>query len=325
MKIPYVDVATGLLGSQYPLPRDQPFTRAQALSAGISARELSELVSQALVVRPLRGVYVASQTPDTPLLRAQALRLVVPEGFVVTDRTAGWLHGAPRILAPNDHLAVPRVSMVSAKEGNRLRNKLTNSGERAFGPMDLTVVHGIVVSTPLRTALDLGRLLHRDQAFAALDSLLRLGAFRWEELLENVERFKGYRGVVQLRALAPLADGRAESPGESVLRLRWLELSSMPVPQLQVPAPGPDGTYWLDLGVEASRFAAEYDGAEYHQSPEQEKHDERRRDHLRRIEGWTICVVRKANLFGQNQDVARLLKSGYRAALAALPSLGWSE
>ena len=70
---------------------------------------------------PVRGVYHAAQLADGLELRIACLRLVVPEDAVITDRTAGWLHGAPMILAPNDHLASRRCRS-SGSPGYRLRN-----------------------------------------------------------------------------------------------------------------------------------------------------------------------------------------------------------
>ena len=64
--------------------------------------------------------------------------------------------------------------------GYRLRNGLVASGERMLRPEDVVEIGGLRVTTPLRTACDLGRLLHRDQAFAAMDSLAGLGAFSVE-------------------------------------------------------------------------------------------------------------------------------------------------
>ena len=46
----------------------------------------------------------------------------------------------------------------------------------------------------------------------------------------EIGRFRGFRGVVQLRCLAPLGDGRAESPGESALRLHWYD-AGLPTPE----------------------------------------------------------------------------------------------
>lgn len=198
---------------------DTPFTMRMALDFGVSEHTLRVWMAQGLLAHPIRNVFHRAELVDTLALRVACLRLVVPSDAVVTDRTAGWLQGAPRILAPNDHLVVPPVS-VFCPPGRRLRNGLVMSGERHLAEDDVVSIQGLRVTTPLRTACDLGRLLHRDQAIAALDSLLRLGDFTHEQLLDQLPRFRRYRGVLQLRQLAPLADPRAQSPPESIVRLR---------------------------------------------------------------------------------------------------------
>ena len=305
-----------LLDTAAGLPLDSPFTSATASAAGVSPNRMSRLVSDGYLRRLLKGVYVAAQVPDSLDLRADALRLVVPPEGVVTDRTAGWLLGAPSILAPNDHLTVPPVSVFMNKPGCRLRNGLAASGERGLADRDITVVRGIRTTTPLRTACDLGRLLHRDQAFAALDSMLRLGSFDRRRLLDEMGRFRGYRGVVKLRALAPLADPRAESPGESILRLRWIE-SGLPHPQPQLEVAAPLGSYYLDLGLEELRLGAEYDGEEFH-GEEARQHDEQRRAWVADQHGFTIEVLRAENLFGVRRDAEQVLLAAARRARRAL-------
>ena len=271
---------------------------------------LARLVRAGLLRRLLRGVYAATQVPDDLLLRAWALALVTPKYAAVTDWTALWLFTG--LLPFGHHLAVPPVCMFRFAGHGRLRNDLCTSGERAFLPGDLMVVEGVTVTTPLRTALDLGRLANRDMAIGALDGLLRHGSFAREELLAGVERFRRQRGVVQLRALAPLADPRAESPGESVLRLRWLDMPSLPRPVPQIPVLAPDGTeiYRIDLGVEEIRFGAEYDGEEWHSSDEDRAHDQHRRELLGRRWHWVITPVRRDNVFGRTRDVERILHEG---------------
>ncbi len=98
--------------------------------------------------------------------------MVVPEDCVVTDRTAAWLWGAGSALAPNDHLKVPKAS-VFAPPGRRLRNNLTASGERMLTDRDVVELGGLLVTTSLRTACDLARLLHRDQAWRRWTGCLR--------------------------------------------------------------------------------------------------------------------------------------------------------
>jgi hypothetical protein len=267
-----------------------------------------------LVRRVLKGVYVASQVEDSQVVRAQALSLIVPEASVITDWTACWLYTG--LLPPGDHLRIPPLSVFRLPGHARLRNQLVLSGERSLRSVDLDTVDGIAATTPLRTAWDLGRFASRDNAIVALDGLLRHGTFTQDVLVGDVERFRRQRGVVQLRALAPLADGRAESPGESVLRLRWLDCTSLPSPTPQVRVLSNAGAeiYRIDLAVEEIRFGVEYDGELWHSTDEAITHDAQRREWLRRERGWAIEAVRKANLFGATRDIEGILYEGMASA-----------
>ena len=126
-----------LLDDSFPLPTSAPFTTGQAFSAGLTARNLRSLVDVGLLRRPVRGVYLACQAGDSPALRAACIRLVVPDGAVVCDRHAGWLHGATMVLAPNEHLELRPVSVFRLRGMGRLRNDLSASGERDLRPDDI--------------------------------------------------------------------------------------------------------------------------------------------------------------------------------------------
>lgn len=296
-----------------PVPIDRPFTTAEAHAEGVSRYQLDAWVSGGALCHPIRGVYHVSQLPHDLALRVACLRLVVPEDCVVTDRTAAWLWGATTALAPNDHLVVPKLSVFSPP-GHRLRNGLTAGGERMLATSDVTHLEGLRVTSALRTACDLGRLLHRDQALAAMDALAALRQFSVEELALSVDRFKGYRGVVQFRTLAGYVDPAAGSPGESILRLRWIDLGiPRPECQIRVPAPG-GGSYFLDMGLRDRRLGAEYDGEEFHTEADA-AHDTGRRDWMRCEEDWIIVVARAHNVHGRDQDIDALLRAANRKAL----------
>jgi hypothetical protein len=305
----------GLLGAGFPLPLDSPFTREQAVAAGVNPRQLQSLVAGRLLRRVLRGVYATAQAPDSVLFRAQALALVVPDCAVVTDRTAAWLHGVP-ILQRGAHVEAPMIS-VCERVDSRVRRREVDGRRRQVLDRDLTEVHGVRVTTPLRTGLDLGRQLWRFDALAAIDGVLRLGVDH-DELLQESLRFKGHRGMRQLRALAPLGDGRAESPGESALRLHWLD-AGLPPPELQFGIVDDWGQlrYRLDVPLPSAHYAAEYDGEEFHSTPEDVRHDDERRDWMRRERGWIIDVFGKDAVYGRNTDIAERLHSGLRRARAA--------
>ena len=266
----------------------------------------------------MRGVYVDTSVPDSLELRAEVLRLIVPPDSFVTDRTAGWLHGAPMILGPRDHEVAPPLSVYRLPDHGRHRLTMLDSGERTVSAEDLVTVRGITATTPLRTALDLGRLLPRAQALGALDSLLRLGAFSREDLLANVERLARQRGVVQLRRLAPWADAGAASPGESSLRLRWLE-AGLPRPELQIPVVV-DGRpiFFLDMGLEELLFAAEYDGEEWHSRDGDRAYDEDRRQWLAERRAWRIEVFRSEQVYGRNEIASHQLTRAFHEARRTL-------
>ena len=302
----------GFLDSSCNLPLDVPFTAAVARAAGVPQHLLRLWCRLGLLRQPIRRVYVAVQVPDSLMLRAQCLRLVVPDDAVICDRHAGWLLGAEMVLAPNEHLDVMPLS-IFLPTGRRLRNSLSDSGERRLRPEDVTEVMGLPVTTMLRTAWDLGRVRSRERAISGMDQMLRLPGFPHNAFLSGVERFRGERWVTTLRLLAPLADGRAESPPESIRRLYWIDAGlPQPVPQLEIWV---DGIMIarLDVGHLEIRFAAEYDGVEWHSSPEQRSHDRARREAVRE-QDFTIDVFRKENVFGRRRDVdARLLAAAMQA------------
>lgn len=309
------------------LPVDRPFTTGEAQDLGADGNMLARLVRQGILRRVVRGVYVDAALPDSILHRARALSLAVPEAAVITDETAAWLYGVD-LYPPGDRFGpMPRLQFFRFPDRTRVRRTGVRSGRRMLEEVDLLLsLDGIVATTPLRTACDLGRTLRRERALAAMDALLHLGDFTEAELAAQVERFRGRRGVVQLRDLVPLADGRSESVRESELRLLWID-AGLPKPELQIPvstAPG-RGPFRLDLGDSKVKYAAEYDGEEWHSTPEQVSRDGWRRE-LIREQGWTIDVFRDADLQAWNGAVR--LREGYRRAAErskARLSGGWSE
>lgn len=296
------------LDSRCPLPLSHPFTAAHALEVGVSRSRLGTLQRRGLVRPVLRGVFAAAQVVDSIEMRAEALSLVVPSSAIVVDRTAAWLHMVD-VLPHSAVHEMPPVEVFS-RSGSRLRRPSVASGERRMRDEDVCVVGGVLVTTKLRTAFDLGRRLNRFHALAALDALLRNGVSQ-EELLAGIERFRGERGVVQLRHLAPLADPRAESPPESVLRLHWWEASGMPPPEPQVWVHD-DGVprYRVDVGNDDLRYGAEYNGKAFH---EDEIADGARLEWLSEQGDWLIDGFVDADIYPRGDPTTRLQHGAHLA------------
>ena len=219
-------------------------------------------------------------SPDTIDLRAQAAALVVSTASVLCDRTAAWLHGID-VMWHAEHDIIPPLDTFVLRDHSRTRRSQTNAGERDLAPRDMTTVFGVAVTTPLRTALDLGCNLPRRDALAALDAFMRVFELSREDLLREVPRYFRRRGVRQLRGLVPLADPRAESPGESWTRLAIID-ENLPPPQLQWEIRRDNRVLFrLDLAYPGLKICIEYDGEEHHDSPAAQLADDERRTWLR--------------------------------------------
>lgn len=290
-----------------------PFTRAGARDLDVSAQRLTDLLAEGRVRRVLRNVYVRADVPDSVECRAAAAALVVTPGAVFVDRTAAWLHGVD-VFDYRELEVLPPLECVVLRDRSRIDRPECLGGERDLAPHDITGVSGLRVTTPLRTALDLGCVLGRPDGLAALDMFMRThGVTRWE-LEASLPRYRRRRGVVRLRGLVPLADPRSESPGESRTRFVVHE-AGLPAPVLQHRVLH-DGfeLFRLDLAWPKNRVALEYDGAEWHESEQQRTADERRRAWLRQ-QGWTVIVVKRGQLaFEGRQEWLGELRKALRLA-----------
>jgi hypothetical protein len=301
-----------LLADRCPLPLDEPFTSAQARAWGVSRRTFDAMLRDGLLRRVLHEVYAVAQAPDDTRLRAAALTLVIPPGAIVADRTAAWLHGVD--ILPRSALTIAPPLNVVHMSDTRMRRPETDGHRRGLVTTDITEVLGVPVTTALRTALDLGRLLWRFDALAAIDGFLRIGVPH-DLLTAEISRFRGYRGVRQLRVLARLGDGRAESPGESALRLHWHD-ACLPWPELQIWIYADDGTplFRIDIGDPDARYGAEYDGDEFHTDDEDQEHDLSRRGWIAHHRFWKIDPFTKDDVYRPGAWPVPQLEAGHREA-----------
>jgi hypothetical protein len=147
------------------LPLDRPFTPATARTLGVERSSLDRMLREGTIRRLVRGVYVASTAPDSTSLRAQAVALAIGRKAIAVDRTAAWVHGVHvRRRSPCE---LPSLESVHGG-----RSSGSTSGARELLGRDVQHLDDLRVTTPLRTALDLGRSLAPDLALGAMDLLL---------------------------------------------------------------------------------------------------------------------------------------------------------
>ena len=247
-----------------PLPLDRPFTSARPRRPGVSRRAAATLlVARGWSAASCRGGVrrrAGARRPRVPAAgtapgasrRARSSPIARRPGCTAID----LLPRTPR--RPSPIVGVPSGPATGAR---RAESSAASACLRARRSWRSTA---LAVTSPIRTALDLGRLLRRFDALAALDQFLRVGVDR-DELLGEVARFAGYRGVVQLRALVALADRRAESVAESALRLHWHDAGC----RRRAPVLGVRRRRRRRLPARPARCRergtrAEYDGVEFH-------------------------------------------------------------
>ena len=276
-----------------------PFTWPTARALGIPRAALDRAVADGTLAKPLLGVYAPAGLQLTPLVRAQAASLVISEHSVVCDRTAAWIWGVDCFDFAELDGAPPVESCVL--RGHEATERVGISGTtRDLAPEDWTEVEGLRVTTPLRTAMDLGCSMWAPFALGVIDALMRGHGFDQHDMRRLLRRYRRRRGVVQLRELVAMADPRAESQPESWTRCLIVGAGmACPEPQVWVRVAGE--WYRLDLAYRRARIAVEYDGEEFHTSPEQRLHDDRRREALRAA-GWIVIVVTREGLAAGSRE-----------------------
>ncbi|SDC01107.1 hypothetical protein SAMN05660690_0176 [Geodermatophilus telluris] len=229
--------------------------------------------------------------------RALAVACLLLPGAVVSGRSAAVLWGVD--LAGRDDAVtctVPPACRAGAVDGVVL-------SRRALSPDEVTRRGPARVTTPLRTALDLSRTRPLVEAVVDLDRFLRRGLVDVAEVRAAATGLTG-RDCRHVRRVAALADGLAESPQETRLRL-LVRGSGLPPPVAQhVVRSGGGFVARVDFAWPEHRLALEYDGA-WHGDPAQFRADRARLNRLTAA-GWRVVFVTAADLHRPEALLAQL-------------------
>ena len=196
-------------------------------------------------------------------------RRLVDESSVFCRAAALAQHGVP-VFGASDGF----VDLIVRGDCTRHNAPDVQRHHDALPADDVTVIEGIRVTTLDRTIYDVARYGSIEMAVIAFDAALHRLAwddetkaydesaaeeFR-ERVLERIRSHPGARGIRQARFVAEFADGRAQSPGESLTRLRMWQ-ASLPSPELQCRVGLGGGRYaLLDLALPTRGRWLEFDG-----------------------------------------------------------------
>ncbi|AEV74028.1 hypothetical protein MycrhN_3509 [Mycolicibacterium rhodesiae NBB3] len=226
---------------------DQPFIGSEALASGVVNKH--QLRTRFRALYP--DVYLAGDASPTLAQRTLGAWLWTRRRGVVAGLAAAAVHGARWIA---DDIPVELIwSNARSPDG------ITSRRDR-LAPGENRLVAGLMVTTPERTAFDVGRLTSGDHAVARLDALGNATRFDRGAVAALARRHRGSPGIPRLLSALDSYDSGAESPRETWLRL-LLVRAGFPRPRTQIPVDRPDGrTYYLDMGWEDVMLAIEYDG-----------------------------------------------------------------
>ncbi|WP_420752609.1 hypothetical protein [Rhodococcus sp. O3] len=239
-----------------------PIYRSDLLASGITSDELRQALRSGALTPVAPGAYLRRAEADAlddvarHRVRARCVQHTLGWDAVLSHVTAALFHGAD--------LWNPDLSRIHITRDRRSGGRRTDNLHVHPAPIareEIYVVGGAAVTSPARTIVDLARSLTVDEAVIAGDSLLRRYPSALVGIPAALDAAALRAGVASARRVVDFLDGRSESAGESLGRLR-LRSAGIPEPSLQRELYTPDGTFvarvdffWEELGI-----VGEFDG-----------------------------------------------------------------
>jgi very-short-patch-repair endonuclease len=250
------------------------------------------------VVRLSRDAYLPRALSGDLRQRLAAVLLTAPVGAVLSHATAATLWGVQIPMQPaGDNrvdLIVPGTSRAESRADRRVhRLPLADREVTRLGSFALTVRE--------RTWRDLAARLQPPALLAVTDQLLAAGC-SLNSLQEQLAQRPSGRGAARARAVLPVADRRAGSPMESVLR--WLlHEAGVPMPDIQFVVRSPAGRFLgqADFAWPGRKVLVEFDG-NVHRDRRVFVNDLRRQNRLIAA-GWTILRFTSTDVLGRPDEV----------------------
>lgn len=274
------------------------------------------------LVRLRKGIYVpepiwSSLSPDDRYrVRIDAAAVALRKDALFSHYSAARLWGLP-IVGPWP----PEVhTMTSGDRGGRSAPGIIRHTTQ--GSVARRMRHGLAVTDPARTVVDLARIARLEDAVAVADAALRLKLTDETALRSLARDLPGRRGGRQVRFAIEFADPLAANGGESKMRVVIAQLGfALPVLQQAFSdADGPVGV--VDAVWPDERIILELDGRQKYVREEftqgrdvadivlAEKH---REDRLRAL-GYTVVRATWEDLVHPSRLAAKLERAGLQRA-----------
>lgn len=257
--------------------------RWQLLELGFSRQWIEHRIARGRLHPLRRGVYAVGRPHVTPYGRWMAAVLACGRAAVLSHDSAAALWA----VRPGEKGL--EVSVVTS--ARRRPEGITVHRRPGLRPDELTRCHGIPVTSPIRTLIDIALRLEREPLEAAINEAAKLDLCNPETLRSALDEAAGQPGV---RALRTVLEGRTFTLTDSELERRFLRL----VRNLGLPEPKTGmwingfkvDFHWPELGL-----VVETDGLRFHRTPTQQARD-RIRDQTHTAAGLTPLRFTRAQV-----------------------------
>ncbi|ALV47332.1 hypothetical protein MB46_01910 [Arthrobacter alpinus] len=287
--------------------------RSQLRDAGFDDRAVQRLVAATVLIRIRQGAYIRgsywsqlsndARERTTIFMHAFGTLTSSPSGFVYSHTSAARLHRLSLWKADAFvHVTQTRTPSSTGCDSGTLIHKA------ALPSNDITQIDNMRATSLERTVVDCCLTMPYKQALILTDHALRLGASK-EKRLEAASKLGRHRGVKTLRKVLAYADGRSESPGETLTRDLLRELL-IEAPTLQYWINTRQGRHRVDFAWVNKRVVLEFDGkGKYfdYRPTDEAVFLERKREAALLEEGWTVLRIEWKDLFNEVSLKARIL------------------
>jgi hypothetical protein len=279
-----------------------PFRGWEAIDAGrLTARQLRRLH---VPVYP--GVHMPRGVDLSAVRRATAAWLWSQRRGVLAGLSAAAMLGT-RWVEP--HMPAELIHTNRRPPSNLL----VHTDDLATG--ETRLIGRMTVTTPARTAFDIGRRMKLDAGVQRIDALMNATDLKVAEIESVAALHPGVRGLTQLRQTLELVDGGAESPWESLTRLLFVQ-NGFPPPETQIPVRDEYGVLVavIDIGWRDYLVGVDFEGAHHWTDARQRHWDAERFTRLPEL-GWqdfrvTSRMVCRAQRLILNRVGAALIARG---------------
>lgn len=296
-------------------------TTEQLMHGGYTAGRIERLVRGGVLLRIWRGHYVAASTwSKLSPSHQQAARLACAQG----NSIAGG-----RVLCRQSAALAHGVSLLHVDEAVHVQCPTTRSNEVRHpglhfhvaddGPDAVLLANGLRATSMTRTFVDCARHLPHRESLVIADQMAATG-IDLAPVRSWAAGHAGWRGVARLRLVLEFVDPLAESPGETLTRIRLIEWE-VPPPVSQYRVMTPRGLFRADFAWPDRKLILEFDGRVkyFGDVPTGEVlFQERHRENALRELGWTVLRTHWAEITRHPESLrARLagaLATGMRSA-----------